>query len=321
MPELVELLGTEPAWGPEVERQPVPDSYDGPVWSENAAGPVGSVGAIGHVERTGPVETWPSEAAGEGRLDGRTEQASSSALEPGVPEVGTPGPGASDQSVPDQSVPDLGVRRPRAGDGIADVIAPRPARRLDVPFQGRVVDLAVDEVDLGEAGVVRREYTNHPGSVVVVALDDHDNVLLLRQYRHPVGAFLWELPAGLLDLDGEDPHIAAARELAEEADVRAARWDVLLDLLPTPGGSNEAARVYLARDLTPVPERERHVREAEEAGMVAVPVPLEEAAALALAGRLHNGLTVSGILAAAIGRASSWKTLRPVTCPWEYRRN
>ncbi|WP_318843131.1 NUDIX hydrolase [Myceligenerans pegani] len=204
---------------------------------------------------------------------------------------------------------------------IGDVVDPRPARRLDVPFQGRVVDVAVDEVDLGKAGVVRREYTNHPGSVIVVALDDDDNVLLLRQYRHPVGAFLWELPAGLLDIDGEDPHIAAARELAEEADVHAARWEVLVDLLPSPGGSNEAARVYLARDLTPVPEPERHVREAEEADMVAVPVPLEEAAALALAGRLHNGPTVAGILAAAIGRASSWRTLRPVTSPWEYRRN
>ncbi|WP_460754857.1 NUDIX domain-containing protein [Myceligenerans cantabricum] len=207
------------------------------------------------------------------------------------------------------------------GGLVVDVVAPRPARRLDLPFQGRIVDLAVDEVDLGAAGIVRREYTNHPGSVVVVALDDDDHVLLLRQYRHPVGAFLWELPAGLLDIDGEDPHVAAARELAEEADVRADRWDVLLDLLPTPGGSNEAVRVYLARGLTSVPESERHVREAEEADMVAMPVPLEEAAALALAGRLHNGPTVSGILAAAIGRASSWKTLRPVTSPWEYRRN
>nr|WP_123816513.1 NUDIX hydrolase [Myceligenerans xiligouense] len=204
---------------------------------------------------------------------------------------------------------------------MVDVVAPRPARRLDIPFQGRIVDVAVDEVDLGPAGVVRREYTNHPGSVVVVAVDDDGNVLLLRQYRHPVGAFLWELPAGLLDIDGEDPHIAAARELAEEADVRAARWDVLLDLLPTPGGSNEAVRVFLARELTPVPESERHVREAEEADMVAVPVPLEEAAALALAGRLHNGPTVSGILAAVIGRANSWRTLRPLTSPWEYRRN
>src|SRR5690606_10543810 len=163
---------------------------------------------------------------------------------------------------------------------------PRPARRLDVPFQGFVVDMVSDEVDLGEAGgIVRREHVDHPGAVVVVALTDDGEVLLLRQYRHRVGAFLSEAPAGLLDLDGEDPHVAAARERAEEADMNAATWDVLLDLLPTPGGSNEAVRVYLARDLSPVPDDERHVREAEEADMVVVPVPLEEAAALALAGR------------------------------------
>ncbi|WP_344104767.1 NUDIX hydrolase [Myceligenerans crystallogenes] len=225
---------------------------------------------------------------------------------------GAPGPSSS---------PPAPAPTSSAAFGIADVVSPRPARRLDIPFQGRVVDMAVDQVDLGTAGVVRREYTVHPGSVVVVALDAEDNVLLLRQYRHPVGAYLWELPAGLLDIDGEDPHVAAARELEEEADVRAARWDVLLDLLPTPGGSNEAVRVFLARDLTPVPEHERHTREAEEADMVAVPVPLEEAAALALAGRLHNGPSVAGILAAAIGRASSWRTVRPVDSPWEYRRN
>jgi ADP-ribose pyrophosphatase len=208
-----------------------------------------------------------------------------------------------------------------SADEVTDVIDPRPARRLDVPFQGFVVDMVSDEVDLGEAGgIVRREYVDHPGAVVVVALNDDGDVLLLRQYRHPVGAFLWEAPAGLLDLDGEDPHVAAARELAEEADMTAATWHVLLDLLPTPGGSNEAIRVYLARGLTPVPDGERHTREAEEADMVVVPVPLEEAAALALAGRLHNAATIAGVLAAAIGRASDWETLRPLDSPWEFRR-
>ncbi len=103
--------------------------------------------------------------------------------------------------------------------------------------------------------------------------------------------------------------------------MNAGSWAVLLDLLPTPGGSNEAVRVYLARDLTPVPDDERHTREAEEADMVVVPVPLEEAAALALAGRLHNAATIAGVLAAAIGRASAWETLRPVDSPWEYRKN
>ena len=103
--------------------------------------------------------------------------------------------------------------------------------------------------------------------------------------------------------------------------MHAETWDVLLDLLPTPGGSNEAIRIYLARGLTPVPDDERHTREAEEADMVVVPVPLQEAAALALAGRLHNAATVADVLAAAIGQASSWETLRPVDTPWEYRKN
>lgn len=203
---------------------------------------------------------------------------------------------------------------------IADTIAPRPARRLAVPFQGRIVDVVTDEVDLGAAGIVRREYVSHPGAVAIVALDDDDRVLLVRQYRHPVGAVLWELPAGLLDVDGEEAHLAAARELAEEADVVAAEWNVLVDLLPTPGGSNEALRVYLARGLTPVPERDRHVREAEEADMVVVPVPLDEAVALALSGKLHNAAAVTGILAAAIGQASAWTTLRPVDAHWGFRR-
>lgn len=205
-------------------------------------------------------------------------------------------------------------------NSIADTIARRPSRRLAVPFQGRIVDVVTDEVDLGDAGLVRREYVSHPGAVAVVALDDQDRVLLVRQYRHPVGAVLWELPAGLLDVDGEDAHLAAARELTEEADVVAARWDVLVDLLPTPGGSNEALRVYLARDLTPVPEADRHVREAEEADMVAVPVPLQEAVALVLSGKLHNAAAVTGILAAAIGHASGWSTLRPVDAHWGFRR-
>nr|WP_240644107.1 NUDIX hydrolase [Antribacter gilvus] len=203
---------------------------------------------------------------------------------------------------------------------MVDTIAPRPSRRLAVPFQGRIVDVITDEVDLGTAGVVRREYVSHPGAVAVVALDDQDRVLLVRQYRHPVGAVLWELPAGLLDVDGEEPHVAAVRELVEEADVMGATWNVLADLLPTPGGSNEAIRVYLVRDLAPVPEDERHVREAEEAEMVVVPVPLEEAVQLALAGKLHNAAAVTGILAAAIGQASSWTTLRPVDAHWGFRR-
>ncbi len=202
----------------------------------------------------------------------------------------------------------------------ADELDPRPVLRHETVHTGRVFDLVRDDVDLGAAGTVTREYLDHPGAVAVVALDDADRVLLLRQYRHPVRAFLWEVPAGLLDVPGEDAQTAAARELAEEADRTAARWDVLVDFATTPGASNEALRVFLARGLASVPEDERHVRSGEEADMVERWVPLDEAVALVLDGSLHNPSAVVGILAAAASRAGGWASLRPVGAPWPYRR-
>lgn len=140
---------------------------------------------------------------------------------------------------------------------VVDALAPRPVVETTVVHEGRVFDLRADVVDLGDGGRVTREYLDHPGAVAIVALDADERVLLLRQYRHPVRRELWEVPAGLLDVAGEDGRVAAARELAEEADLRAARWDVLVDYFTTPGGSNEALRVFLARDLSPVPDDER----------------------------------------------------------------
>nr|WP_242608069.1 NUDIX hydrolase [Xylanibacterium ulmi] len=201
-----------------------------------------------------------------------------------------------------------------------DVVAPRPWSRRDDAFRGRIFDVVRDDVDLGEAGTVLREYVDHPGAVAVVALDDDGNVALIDQYRHPVRSVLWEIPAGLLDVEGEDAQVAAARELAEEADLRAARWDVLTDFLTSPGSSNEALRVFLARDLTPVPQAERHVRTDEEAAMQVRWAPLDEVVACVLDGSLHNPSTVVGALAAAAARASGWAALRPADAPWPYRR-
>ena len=203
---------------------------------------------------------------------------------------------------------------------LADVPVARDDREARVLHAGRIFDLRSEQVDLGEGGVVTREFVDHPGAVAIIALDEDERVLLLHQYRHPVRRELWEPPAGLLDVDGEDAQAAAARELLEEADLRAARWDVLVDYYTTPGGSNEALRVFLARDFSEVPAAERHAREAEELGMEPRWVPLDEAVSAVLAGDLHNPSAVVGILAAAAARATGWSSLRPADSPWPERR-
>lgn len=209
--------------------------------------------------------------------------------------------------------------RPADGAPVVDEVDPRPVLRHERLYDGRIIDLVRDDVDLGDAGVVTREYVDHPGAVAVVALDDEDRVLLLRQYRHPVRAFLWEVPAGLLDVDGEPAADAAARELAEEADVTAESWAVLTDYATTPGSSNEAVRVFLARGVAEVAAADRHDRTGEEAGIETRWVPLGEAVARVLDGSLHNPSAVVGVLAAAASRAGGWASLRPADAPWSVR--
>jgi 8-oxo-dGTP pyrophosphatase MutT (NUDIX family) len=203
-----------------------------------------------------------------------------------------------------------------SGDGLRDVRRPRPVTSSEVVHDGLVWDVVRDTVDLGDAGTVQREYVRHPGAVGILALDDDDRVLLVRQYRHPVGYELWELPAGLLDVADEDPVTAARRELEEEADLRAARWDTLVDWFNSPGGMDEAIRVFLARDVTHVPHGERFEREHEEAGMQSAWVPLDEARHAVLTGRLHNPTAVVGVLSACAARDLGWRTLRPADAPW-----
>lgn len=199
---------------------------------------------------------------------------------------------------------------------LEDLHRPRPVLGTTVSHHGMIWDVVRDRIDLGEAGVVEREYVRHTGAVAVLALDDDDRVLLLRQYRHPVRHELWEPPAGLLDVGGEAPLAAAQRELGEEADLVASEWAVLLDWFSSPGGMDEALRVYLARGLSEVPEAQRHVREGEEHGMPSAWVPLDEAKDAVLAGRVHNPAAVVSVLAAWAARAGGWTTLRPADAPW-----
>lgn len=205
------------------------------------------------------------------------------------------------------------------GAGVSDAQAELTVRSSQTMFDGLVWDVRRDEVELGDGQTVTRELLVHTGAVGVVALDDQERVALLRQYRHPVRSYLWEPPAGLLDVPGEEPLVTAQRELAEEADLRAGTWHVLVDFYNSPGGSTESFRCYLAQGLSPVPEDQRHDREHEERDMPLVWVPLDEARDLVLAGRLHNPTAVSGILAACAARDAGWSTLRPADAPWPER--
>ena len=199
---------------------------------------------------------------------------------------------------------------------LADEFDPQPVRHTEVVVHGRVWDVVRDEVDLGDAGRHVREYVRHPGAVAVLALDGEGRVCLIQQYRHPVRTRDWEAPAGLLDVPGEPPWVAAARELHEEADLVAGRLDVLLDLRPSPGGLDEAIRVYLARGLVAGDEDGRHVREAEEHGMPVRWVALDEAVTAVLEGRVQNGILAASVLAAHVARQRGWSSLRPHDTPW-----
>jgi 8-oxo-dGTP pyrophosphatase MutT (NUDIX family) len=179
-------------------------------------------------------------------------------------------------------------------------------------FHGRIWDIVRDTVEYGDSEIVR-EYVDHPGAVAILALDEDDRVLLIRQYRHPIRARDWEIPAGLLDEPGESALDAAKRELAEEVDLEAEQWNVLSEYWNSPGGSNENVRVYLARGLS---ETDAFERSDEEADIEKLWVPLDEALAAVLARRLENPSTVIGVLAAAASRQLSWASLGDEDEPW-----
>jgi len=182
-------------------------------------------------------------------------------------------------------------------------------------YAGPIFTVYSDQVTMSGGGTAGRDVVVNKNAVVVVALDDVDRVVLIKQYRHAVGERLWELPAGLRDVDGEDLARTAARELAEEADLHAARFDLLVDLHTSPGFSAETVRIFLARELTPVPEDERHERTDEEADIEVVWRDLDEAVAMVLRGEITNAAAVGGLLAAARAREDGWATLRPAGTP------
>jgi 8-oxo-dGDP phosphatase len=194
---------------------------------------------------------------------------------------------------------------------IRDQAGSWPVIASSVLAAGRIVTLRRDTVELPDGALMDREVVEHPGAVAIVALDEQDRVLMIRQYRHPAGATLWELPAGLRDVAGEPLVDTAQRELLEEAGYQAASWHVLTDYLSSPGITTERLRIFLARDLTVVPaDKREYVRQHEEAYLTVAWVPLEEAVKGVLAGDLHNGVAIVGILSAYAARGEGLRALR-----------
>jgi len=178
-------------------------------------------------------------------------------------------------------------------------------------FSGPIFTVVTDRVTMSGGTPARRDTVLAKGAVGVVALDDVGRVALIKQYRHAVGTRLWELPAGLRDVAGEEPVLAAARELAEEADLVAARYDLLVDLHTSPGFTDESIRLFLARSLSPVPEADRFERHDEEADLEVAWLDLDEAIAMIFRGEITNAAAVGGLLATARARDEGWATLRP----------
>lgn len=182
-------------------------------------------------------------------------------------------------------------------------------------FEGVVWDVRRERFRLDGAEIAR-EFVAHTGAVAVLAMDEHDRVLLIKQYRHPIRMRDWELPAGLLDIAGEPPLTAAQREFAEETDLVAEHWAVLSDFWTSPGGSDESVRVYLARGVSPAART--HARTDEEAGIELRWASLDEAVDAVLERRIRNAITAIALLAARASRERQWSTLAPADAPWPW---
>ncbi|MCQ4120145.1 NUDIX domain-containing protein [Rhodococcus tibetensis] len=182
-----------------------------------------------------------------------------------------------------------------------------------IVYSGAILALRLDEVAMPNGRTAEREVVEHHGAVAVVVLDDENRLVLIHQYRHPVGRRLWEIPAGLLDDPDEDPLEAAKRELAEETGLGAKQWSVLVDVAVSPGFTDESVRVYFARDLYTV---DRPEPEHEEADLEIARFPLDEVVAMVLRGEIVNATAVSGIMSLAAVRSQPDTQLRDRHAPW-----
>ena len=197
-----------------------------------------------------------------------------------------------------------------------------PVTDREVLGTGRVSSFVEETISTPSGEEIVRQYVTHPGAVAIVAWrEDTDDIAVLRQYRHPVGMELVVIPAGLLDVDGEDYLLAAQRELAEEVELAADRWHVLVDIFTTPGACEESLRMYLARDVRPASRPDGFVLEGEEAHMTWEWVPRQDVVDAILAGRAQSPSLVSGVLALEAARlAGRLDSLRPADAEWPTRQ-
>jgi ADP-ribose pyrophosphatase len=183
-----------------------------------------------------------------------------------------------------------------------------------VKYEGDIVRVRTDTVVQPDGARADREVVEHAGSVATVAVDGQQRVLLIRQYRHPAGQYLWELPVGLRDQPWETALDTARRELAEQAGWTAEDWDTLVDLYPSPGISTEMCRIYQAGRLR---RGERPVRPEDEGSSLHVRwFPLAKAVHAVLAGHIINGLAVAGLLATGVRHGLLERRIRPADTPW-----
>lgn len=213
--------------------------------------------------------------------------------------------------------PDMRVLGP---DEVTDVPAHWRIEGHTVLGAGAVSDYVDDVVSTPAGEVMHRQYLLHPGAVAVIAVDAEDRVVVVRQYRHPVGFQLIEPPAGLLDSDGESWLSAAQRELAEEAMLAADDWRLLVDMFTSPGCNTESIRFFLARGLRSVDRPDGFVVEHEELDMEICLVPLSELVEGVYAGRVQSPTMVAGVLALeAARRGGRLDSLRPADSVWPAR--
>ena len=188
-----------------------------------------------------------------------------------------------------------------------------PVAGTEEHYRNWLVSVRTDKVVMPDSQQAERTVITHIGAVGILALDEHDRVLMIRQYRHPVARELWEIPAGLRDVAGEALVDTARRELLEETGHVAREWRVLVDSYSSPGIITERMRIFLARGLETADSR--YQRRGEEKFLRHAWVPLAEAAAAALAGKLHNGAAIQGVLAGSVASSGGFSGLRAADAP------